>query len=332
MSEMFVKDLVSIITPCYNGEKTLFRLLDSILGQTYPHIEYIFVNDGSTDDTERVFFSYRERMEERGILVKYVVQENRGVGGAINSGLKVFTGEYLAWIDADDYLSEDSVEKRVACMREHPDCAIVTSDACMRNGIDLTVLGYALEREQDWQGRTLFEKMLRGESVFFPGCHLVRSEAFVATHPDRSIYPARRGQNWQMLLPMYYAYKRFLLREPLFHYLVFPNSLSKDHREYDKIRYRYEEHETILTETLRSMQMEETERAHYLEEVHTLYARRRLQLAANFGNRADGKLDYCALKRLCRPTMRDRVYRLIAVNRFANWCYRKLAKNARKSA
>lgn len=330
MAEPFESGLVSIITPCYNGAKVLPRLLDSLLAQTYSPIEYIFVNDGSTDDTEAVFFSYRERLEAKGIRINYIQQENRGLGGAVDTGLKVFTGEFLAWIDADDYLEPDSVEKRVQCFYEHPDCAVVTSDAYVRNAEDLSVLGFAFRNEQDWKGMELFEKLLMGESVFSAGSHLVRSEAFVATHPDRSIYPARRGQNWQMLLPLYYRYSRVLLREPLFHYLVSDNSMSKDGNDYDRIRFRYAEHETILTETLLRMEMDAKEREHYTELVRTLYAERRLQLAAKFGRREHGKADFETLKRLRKPTLRDRMYRWIASNRLAHRLYQKRGRGGTK--
>lgn len=323
MGKPFESGLVSIITPCYNGETVLFRLLDSLLAQTYSPIEYIFINDGSTDGTEEILFSYRERLEQKGIRLNYVKQKNRGLGGAMDTGLKVFTGEFLAWIDADDYLEPDSVEKRVRCLNAHPECAVVTSDAYVRNAEDLSILGLALKREQDWKGTELFEKLLMGESVFSAGSHLVRSEAFVKTHPTRSIYPARRGQNWQMLLPLYYAHERVLLKEPLFNYLVFPNSMSKDGNDYEKIRFRYAEHETILRETLSSMRMEDEARQRYLFKVAVTYAERRLQLAAKFGKREDGKVDFEALKRLRKPTLRDRTYQWIASNRLLHRLYQK---------
>ena len=60
------KPLVSIITPCYNGEAFLKRYFESILNQTYPNLELIFINDGSTDRTEEIALSYRERLEKRG--------------------------------------------------------------------------------------------------------------------------------------------------------------------------------------------------------------------------------------------------------------------------
>ena len=89
------KALVSIITPCYNGAAVIGRMIESVLAQTYDNIEYILVNDGSKDDTERVVLSYQEQFEKRGYRFLYVKQENGGLGAAINAGLRVFSGDYL---------------------------------------------------------------------------------------------------------------------------------------------------------------------------------------------------------------------------------------------
>ena len=58
--------LVSIITPCYNGENVMHRLLDSILSQTYSNIEFILINDGSTDHSEEIWYQYEKKFNEKG--------------------------------------------------------------------------------------------------------------------------------------------------------------------------------------------------------------------------------------------------------------------------
>ena len=68
--------LVSIITPCYNGEKYVEKYLNSILNQTYTKIEVIFINDGSTDNTERIVKNFIKRFEKKGIKLIYIYQEN----------------------------------------------------------------------------------------------------------------------------------------------------------------------------------------------------------------------------------------------------------------
>lgn len=219
--------LVSIIMPCYNGEGTVERAIRGVMDQTYRPIELILVNDGSTDGTDSVIRSLESEIKNCGVMLRYVQQQNRGLGGAINTGLKYFTGEYLAWIDADDELLPQSVELRVAFLDEHLEYASVTSDAysvCEDNwnvpiGKVADGLAYNLNDNQ-------FEHLLLRRSIFCSGCHLVRTEAFLKVNPDRTIYPARHGQNWQMLLPIYYHYRRGFLNIPLYKYGVSQTSMT----------------------------------------------------------------------------------------------------------
>lgn len=106
--------LASIIVPCYNGEKFVDRCFDSILKQKYAHMEVIVVNDGSTDQSEQRVLAWNDRFRNAGIQLVYVSQENKGPGGAINTGLKHVTGEYLCLLDIDDELLESAVSTRVA--------------------------------------------------------------------------------------------------------------------------------------------------------------------------------------------------------------------------
>ena len=73
-----MKPLVSIITPCYNGESYITCFLDSILYQTYPNIELWIVNDGSKDKTEEIILSYKSKFDDKGYKLNYIYQENAG--------------------------------------------------------------------------------------------------------------------------------------------------------------------------------------------------------------------------------------------------------------
>lgn len=93
-----MNELISIIIPCYNAEKTIKNTLNSILEQSYKNLEVIIVNDGSSDHTLDIanFYSF---MDDR---VKVVTQSNKGVAAARNNGLSMARGEYINFIDADD--------------------------------------------------------------------------------------------------------------------------------------------------------------------------------------------------------------------------------------
>lgn len=280
---MYETPLVSIITPCYNGKKFVHRFLDSILNQTYPSIELIFVNDGSSDSTEEIVLSYKIRMEKRGIKFIYIFQENKGVGGAINAGLKKVTGKYLCWPDSDDYLEKESIAKRVQVLEENPEYAVVTSDAYIRHVDNLAAPTVLLsKRYPESFKENQFKLLLKAESIFCPGCHMARTDKFMETHPEREIYPAKMGQNWQMLLPLYYRYKRYFLDEPLCNYVQYPSSLSKGDNTKEKNIYRWKKHNKILLEVINSIEMPSVEKKKYLKLVEEIYQRDLLKVGYQY--------------------------------------------------
>lgn len=278
------KALVSIITPCYNMEKVLHRLMDSIIAQTYRPIEFILVDDGSTDNSLSVAERYREKMTQAGIDYIVVHQDNQGLGGAINAGLSFVTGEYLCWPDADDYLEPYSVADRVAAFIEHPECAVVTSNAFLLEENDMEnkkiMVDGSLKIHNDPKQ---FLYHLNAESIFCSGCHMVKTEKFFEVNPDKSIYPARRGQNWQMLLPLYFKYDRFFLDKPLYNYVISPNSMSRGDDGYESWLYRFNEHETILRKTIQKIEkVQNADMTEYSRFLDDKYAKLRMDLALRY--------------------------------------------------
>lgn len=89
---------VSIITTCYNREKTIAQAIESVLGQDYPDIEYIVVDGGSTDDSFKVIRSYGSR------IAKVISERDGGMYEAINKGIKMATGEIVGLLHSDDFL------------------------------------------------------------------------------------------------------------------------------------------------------------------------------------------------------------------------------------
>lgn len=277
------KELISIIAPCYNVADTLERYLESILNQTYKHIEVIAVDDGSTDDTAKILERYCTVFAANRMTLKYLYEDNAGLGSAINTGLKYVTGNYLCWSDPDDFYFPTSMEKRLQAFHMHPECAVVSSDAYVYRSNDLE---HPVKREAarfvNRQEPNQFELLLREESHFCAGCHMVRMAEFEEVNPNREIYPARRGQNWQMLLPVYYRYPRYFLDEPLYGYVLYPQSMSTGDVTEEKVMMRWDEHETILFETLQRIQMSSAERETYRHMILTRYAQKRFYSAIDF--------------------------------------------------
>lgn len=98
----------------YNAEKTINRAIDSVFKQNYSNIELIVVNDCSTDNTESIVKSYND---DRIVLINHEV--NLGAGCARDTGVKNCTGDYIKFLDSDDYLSEDAINKYVQCVLEY---------------------------------------------------------------------------------------------------------------------------------------------------------------------------------------------------------------------
>lgn len=301
------KPLVSIITPCYNGEKTAHRMIESVLAQTYSPIEYIFINDGSTDKTEEVFKSYLPKFKEKGIKVIYEYQENAGQSAAVNRGLKLFTGDYLCWTDSDDILFPESVEKRVSVLESHPEYACVQSDAYIvyENDIDTPVKriseGFPESHEEDQ-----FELCIIGESYICCHCFMVRTSVFLEVNPNRTIYTGRKEQNWQLLLPIYYKHKRYFLNEPLCSYVISPQSHSHTKLSTEKAIERADGYIDILTRTLNTIIPTDGEKQKYLNKVLNIYARQKLYLCVSNGNKALAKEQIEILKSIGKLSFKDK--------------------------
>ena len=127
------ENLVSIITPCYNGEKYLDRYFNSIINQTYRPLELIFVNDGSTDKTEEIVKKYSPLLKKEGIDFIYLKQENKGQAAALNYGLKKFTGEFLTWPDSDDEMLPNCIEEKVKFLKNNLSYEMVRSNGIYVN-------------------------------------------------------------------------------------------------------------------------------------------------------------------------------------------------------
>lgn len=104
-----MKPKVSIIVPIYNTAKYLPNCLDSIINQTYQNLEIILVNDGSTDNSEKII----EKYAKKDSRIKIISQKNSGQSTARNAGLKKATGDYIGFVDSDDEVSHIFIEQLI---------------------------------------------------------------------------------------------------------------------------------------------------------------------------------------------------------------------------
>lgn len=101
---------ISVIVPVYNVEKYLRRCIDSIIGQNYDNMEIILVDDGSTDSSGKICDDYG-RSDTRIIVIH---KDNGGLSSARNAGIKIATGEYLCFVDSDDYVDKNILQKLIS--------------------------------------------------------------------------------------------------------------------------------------------------------------------------------------------------------------------------
>lgn len=184
--------LVSIITPGWNGVNFVHRLLDSIIIQTYKKIQYIYIDDGSTDGTKDVVLSYQSKFEEIGMSFIFISQENAGVTAALNTGLQYVKGDYLCWPEYDDFLTPDSIEKKLNYLLKHPNCAVVTSDAWLIYEDNISEKkGVLSNYNPNRFDKNHFIPLIMSNSIFTAGCHMVRMDLFDETHLNRSLFPSK---------------------------------------------------------------------------------------------------------------------------------------------
>lgn len=110
-----MKPKVSVIIPVYNSEKYIERCIESVLNQTFQDFELIVINDGSKDDSQEILEGYKEKYANKIMLIN---QENRGVSKTRNKAIQIANGEYIMFIDNDDYIDNDYIETHIQKIEE----------------------------------------------------------------------------------------------------------------------------------------------------------------------------------------------------------------------
>lgn len=146
---------VSVVMCVYNGEKYLREAMESILTQSFTDFEFIIVNDGSTDRSEQIALSYDDKR-----IHYHTYEKSRGLPAALNVGIALAQGEYLARMDADDVSTSDRLLTQVAFLDQHPTVGVVGSWAQVFGG----------ERDHVWKNPTTPEEV--GALLLFNCCLL----------------------------------------------------------------------------------------------------------------------------------------------------------------
>jgi glycosyltransferase involved in cell wall biosynthesis len=152
--------LVSIITPSYNQAHYLEETIQSVLGQTYPNLEYIIIDGGSTDGSREIIERYAAK------LAYWVSEPDKGQTDAINKGFGRASGDLLAWINSDDTYLPHAIAEAVEFMQSHPEVGLVYGDANLidENG---AILGPFPARQTDYHRLRQGYVHIPQQSAFF---------------------------------------------------------------------------------------------------------------------------------------------------------------------
>lgn len=221
--------LVSVITPCYNGEQhgMLPEYFRGLLSQTYDNFELIFINDGSTDGTERIFRDYEKKLKKKISACKYIrFEDNYGYIRGINKGLERVEGKYIVHLDSDDIMLSHNIESHVDFLEKNKGYGMVYSDGYVveKGKLDKPIKR-ALDELKKLSGY-IYEDILLQRCFMVPGMYCYRSECLKHIGKLEGKF-AGRGNNLQLLTSIAYHHKiGYNEVEPVIKYVVRPKSLS----------------------------------------------------------------------------------------------------------
>ena len=268
---------VSIITPCYNSEKYVKKLIDSILFQTYDNMEFVIVNDGSTDKTQLILEEYKDKFKERQIKYIILKQENKGQATALNNALKYVTGKYLVWPDSDDYYEKNAIEDMVKFLEENPKYDLVRGNVAYREENNFKLI--EIKKPLQPNNTNIFENYIKEIDTYcYPGYMMIRFDKFVEKNHGRDIYCSRAGQNWQMILPVAYKGRAGYIDEVVYNYIVRKDSHSRVKKSSKEIYDKYNEHEKILEAVIKNVVTDLKEQREYCNLIKRKYFKRKIKL------------------------------------------------------
>lgn len=202
--------MISIIMSCYNSEKTVARAIQSVLNQTYQDFELVIVNDCSTDNSEQIIKQFND---PRIKLINH--SENKGAGLARRTAISNMSGEYMTFLDSDDYLKEDCLETLINNMG---DCDIVSPGYVCVDGDNVFEL---IPDKEIHEGKDRF-KHNKQDTKRFMNMMLIKSSLW-----DNVTYSSRRyiEDTPTLVQIIYYANKIQMLDYAGYYYTQNPNSL-----------------------------------------------------------------------------------------------------------
>lgn len=221
--------LVSIILPTFNGASRGFleESIGSVLNQTYKNYELIIVDDGSNDDTRIFCEKYLKRPG-----IKYIYQENKGLAGARNTGIKMSKGEYICFIDDDDIWLKNKLKKQISFIKKHKDIKI---------GMVFTSIEFIEEDGRHRRNQShiangdIYKKLFYENIIDAPSSVMIKKEVFneVGLFKEE-MKSCEDYEIWFRIAKKYHIYS---LNEVLVKYRLHKKNMSKNGKKSEFYKY-----------------------------------------------------------------------------------------------
>lgn len=218
--------IISVIMPVYNADEYLSASIESILNQTYKNFEFIIINDGSTDNSEKIICSYNDKR------IKYIKYDsNLGYVARLNYGLSIASGTFIARMDADDISKPERLEKQLNFLNLNPSIALVGS--CYEKIKDNINLGFKKQQQKPYQ---LKFRLLFGSNIAHPTVMFRRELIDLNRYFYKSEFsPAEDYELWTRLVMEFELYNMPI---SLLYYRIHSNQISKTKSKIQRENFR----------------------------------------------------------------------------------------------
>jgi O-antigen/teichoic acid export membrane protein/GT2 family glycosyltransferase/2-polyprenyl-3-methyl-5-hydroxy-6-metoxy-1,4-benzoquinol methylase len=241
MSRKVKAPMVSVIVPAYRMAEFIGAAIDSIFAQTFTDYEVIIVNDGSPDtpDFELALEPYRER-------ISYIKQENSGPSAARNVAIGVARGEFLAFLDADDYWEPNFLDQQIEFFKKNPAVDLVYSDALLFG--DSPLSGRSFMEVTPSEGEVTFETLLGGRCIVILSGTVARRQAVInAGLFDEELRYAEDYDLWLRIAKngSRLAYQRQVLLNKRIHAASLSSNRMKLHQSALRVLEKWKQHSEL---------------------------------------------------------------------------------------
>ena len=246
----------SIIIPVYNTGKYLEKCLDSVIGQTYENYEIIIVNDGSTDNSESIIKDYVSKNSK----IKYIFKKNEGLSEARNDGVKSSNGDYLLFVDSDDYIEDVTLERLNEYTKKGYN--LISFNAHCKDEHGNSLFKITKPDFEVTNGQNAIKSFIESSSNFVSACLFAYNATFYKKHD----FKFTKGKYYEDfgLLPLIIVESNSVIsiKDDLYNYIHVPGSITRTKSDekiikkskdvlyfFDVLNKEFKENKTISEDT-----------------------------------------------------------------------------------